>query len=107
MMEEYAGTCELMEQEIKEGSFHEKGDFPDHLMDRTTAGQRVMIARRQMGLSQEKLGERCGMSRAQVSRIECGKSNPRCGTVRKLECVLNVNLMEQFVLEELKGKTEA
>lgn len=75
-------------------------------LPQTSAGEMVMLIRRQMRLSQEGLGELCGLSRTQVSRIECGKSIPRCGTIRKLERVLKVDLMERFISEELKEETE-
>jgi transcriptional regulator with XRE-family HTH domain len=44
-------------------------------------GQVVRAARREMGLSQEELGARCGLDRTYVSGIERGKRNPTIQTV--------------------------
>lgn len=94
-------------QKIKACLPSEKRETSADISLSPSAGETVMIARRQMRLSQEGLGELCGLSRTQVSRIERGMSSPRCGTIRKLERVLHVDLMEQFISEELGGrKTE-
>ena len=39
-------------------------------------GQVVRRHRRAQGLSQQKLGEQCGLTQEYISGIECGKRNP-------------------------------
>ena len=49
-------------------------------------GQAVRTLRQQQGLSQAQLGERIGMSTANVSNIELGKVFPSKGTIERI-CV--------------------
>lgn len=47
-------------------------------------GQAIRIQRDQLGLSQEKLAERCGFDRTYISMLERGKRNPSLLNLLKL-----------------------
>ena len=67
-------------------------------------GKAVREARKEMGLSQEKLGFRCGLDRTYVSGIERGVRNPTIWTICRLALGLEtkVSLLLQ-VAEEHYG----
>lgn len=47
-------------------------------------GQAIRNQRKQLGLSQEKLAERCGFDRTYISMLERGKRNPSLLNLLKL-----------------------
>ena len=47
------------------------------LSDRIRIGRRIEDLRKQAGLSQRDLAERCGIAQSTVYRIEAGKFSPR------------------------------
>lgn len=47
-------------------------------------GQAIRTQRKQLGLSQEKLAERCGFDRTYISMLERGKRNPSLLNLLKL-----------------------
>ena len=49
-----------------------------------TLGERISLARKQAGLSQEQLGEQLGVSRQAVSKWESGQTNPDVAYIAEL-----------------------
>ena len=49
-----------------------------------TLGERIALARKQAGLSQEQLGEQLGVSRQAVSKWESGQTNPDVAYIAEL-----------------------
>lgn len=47
-------------------------------------GQAIRAQREQLGLSQEKLAEQCGLDRSYISMLERGKRNPSLLNLLKL-----------------------
>lgn len=54
-------------------------------------------AREQIGLSQDELSERTGVSQADISRIECGQGNPTIGLLARLAYGLGMELSIQLI----------
>lgn len=63
--------------------------------------------RRRAGLSQEDLGDACGMSNRAISDLERGVSRPRGGTLRRLGEVLGLSAEELAGLAEVLGRLGA
>jgi transcriptional regulator with XRE-family HTH domain len=53
-------------------------------------GELIRLLREQRGLTQDYVAEKAGVSVWQLSRIECGKSEPTRDTVEKLAPILGV-----------------
>jgi transcriptional regulator with XRE-family HTH domain len=61
-----------------------------------TIGKKVRKLRKEAGLSQEDVSERCGIYRTYLSRIEGGTANPTVTTLDALAKTLNVKIDELF-----------
>lgn len=65
-------------------------------MDKTinyeALGNRIRISRKEKGISQEKLGELCGISTAHVGHIERGTRIPSLETLFRISKELNVSI---------------
>jgi len=59
-------------------------------------GQRLAALRRDAGVSQEALADRCGFARSYMSRIERGKANPSLDAIETLADGLKVSVREFF-----------
>ena len=57
-------------------------------------GPRIAKRRRALGLSQEKLAERAGLTRVAVTRIESGNANPLNTTIRCIAIALETTASE-------------
>jgi transcriptional regulator with XRE-family HTH domain len=82
-------------------------------------GRNLWLARRRVGLSQEKLAKLCGLHRTEVGLVEKGRRIPRVDTLIKLASSLEVDVEEllkgivwivpvperhgQFVIETPRG----
>jgi transcriptional regulator with XRE-family HTH domain len=55
-------------------------------------GQAIKTQREQLGLSQEKLADRCGFDRTYISMLERGKRNPSLINLLKLVKGLEITL---------------
>ena len=64
----------------------------DKTIDYKAMGQRIRGARTKRGISQEKLGEMCGISTAHIGHIERGTRIPSLETVFKLSVELDVSI---------------
>ena len=74
-------------------------------MNKETIGEKVQIARKMRKYSQEKLGDKAGISQQHLSRIENDKTDPTIDTLLKLSKALNVSITtltysEVFILKE-------
>ena len=61
-------------------------------MDNREIGMRIRLARRDAGLTQEKLAEKIGVSTVFVSQLESGSRAPGLETLVKLSQTLHVSL---------------
>lgn len=64
------------------------------LAHRRTIGQRIREARGQQRISQEKLGERCGVDRQTINRIEQGHVSTRIDTLMLIAAAIDVPLAD-------------
>ncbi len=60
-------------------------------------GQAVRIIRRDQGISQEELAERCGLHRTYISDVELGKRNVSLENIERIATSLNKSLVELFL----------
>ena len=56
----------------------------------------VRALRKELGLSQEELGKRCGVSRQTINAIEKGEYNPTINLCRSICKILDKTLDELF-----------
>ena len=63
-------------------------------------GARIQTLRKEMGLTTTELGERVGISQAQVSRLETGKQRFRSQTMLKIAKALGVEPVFLFMDDE-------
>ncbi len=68
----------------------------DKTINYVALGGRIRAARKQHGLSQEKLGEICQISTAHVGHIERGTRIPSLETLYKISNELNVSMDYMF-----------
>lgn len=59
-------------------------------------GRQVRRLRREAGLTQDVVSERCGIFRTYLSRIESGAANPTVTVLVALAATLNVEVQELF-----------
>ena len=57
----------------------------------------VTVARQKAGLTQKQLAEATGIDQADISKIECGTSNPSIATLDRIAKALKTNLFIQFL----------
>lgn len=63
-------------------------------------GQAVRKIRREQGISQEELADRCGLHRTYISDVELGKRNVSLENIERMATSLSKSLAELF--EEVK-----
>lgn len=59
-------------------------------------GQAVRKLRREQGISQEELAERCGLHRTYISDVELGKRNVSLENIERIATSLNKSLVDLF-----------
>ena len=59
-----------------------------------TVGERIRNARKNAGLTQKQLGEKCGIAEPTIRRYELGKLNPKYETLQKIATALDVPITE-------------
>lgn len=69
----------------------------------TSMAERLRLARHMTGLTQDELGERCGIRASVIRMYEAGRLNPKYGTVKRICNVLGVHPLE-IVDPELYGR---
>lgn len=65
----------------------------------TEIGERIMLARRRLGLSQREFGKRLGVSHASVSYLERGRSKPDLDNLAVIAEALGGPISEIVVLD--------
>lgn len=65
-------------------------------IDYKAMGQRIRTARKQRGITQEKLGEICSISTAHIGHIERGTRIPSIETLFRISTELNISLDHMF-----------
>ncbi len=63
---------------------------------RALFGQRLRDLRAKVGISQEKLAERCGLHRTYIGGIERGERNPSLVNIGRIAKALDVTVRELF-----------
>ena len=66
---------------------------PQILRDATSLNQALRSRRKQLGLTQEELGQRAGLAAKHVSRIENGTHEPKVSTLLALVTALGLELI--------------
>ena len=61
---------------------------------RKLVGRNAARIRKEQGLTQEQLAERCGMSQQYLSKLEQGRRNPTLVTVYEIATALGVSHMD-------------
>ena len=61
---------------------------------RKLVGRNAARLRRQAGLTQEQLAERCGLSQQYLSKLESGRRNPTVVTLYEIATALGVSHVE-------------
>jgi len=59
--------------------------------------QAIVNARKESGLTQQKLSEITGINQADISRLEKGNGNPSLRTLQRLAAGMNMRLKLEFV----------
>lgn len=58
-----------------------------------TVGQNIRAIRKERGLTQNQLGELCGIKEANIRKYELGKANPKIETIEKIAKALGVPIV--------------
>ena len=75
-------------------------------MDQEKTGKFICSVRRELGLTQEQLGERLGVTNKTISRWETGKYMPDIDKLQDLSNVLGVSIHELLAGERLQSLPE-
>lgn len=59
-----------------------------------TTGQRIKLARKEAGLTQKALGEKCNMPDSQIRQYELGMVNPKKEQLQRIANALSIPLIE-------------
>lgn len=59
-------------------------------MGKTFTGDLIRKYRKEKGLTQKQLGERCGINEANIRKYELGTQNPKIETLNKIAIALNI-----------------
>lgn len=62
----------------------------------THFGLAVRKLRKNQGISQEELAERCGLHRTYISDVELGKRNVSLENIERIASSLNISLIDLF-----------
>ncbi len=57
-----------------------------------TIAENIRKFRRERGMTQKQLGEKCGMYESQIRKYELGTANPKIDTIKKIADVLNISI---------------
>lgn len=68
-----------------------------------TIGERIRNARKNAGLTQKQLGEKCGIAEPTIRRYELGKLNPKYETLQKIASALEIPLSQILPINEQIG----
>ncbi len=68
-----------------------------------TIGERIRNARKNAGLTQKQLGEKCGINEANIRKYESGRQNPKYETLQKIASALEIPLSQILPINEQIG----
>ena len=71
----------------------------EHSKFQEALGQRIKSIRLEKNMSQTLLASKCGIEKANLSRIESGQANPTVLTLSKIGASLEVPVLEFFKYE--------
>lgn len=66
-----------------------------------TVGENIKRIRKEKGLTQKKLGEKCGIAESNIRKYENNKQNPKIETIQKIAKALQVYLGDIYEDENL------
>ena len=69
-------------------------------------GTNVKKYRIQLGLSQEKFAEKCGLHRTYISDIECFRRSISLDNIQKIADALDIKTYRLFLEDEYNGQKE-
>lgn len=69
-------------------------------------GTNVKKYRIQLGLSQEKFAEKCGLHRTYISDIECFRRSISLDNIQKIADALDIKTYRLFLEDEYNGQEE-
>ncbi|WP_319231148.1 helix-turn-helix transcriptional regulator [Draconibacterium orientale] len=65
-------------------------------------GNRIRVLRESKGISQQNLAAICNFEKANLSRLEAGRTNPTISTLYKISQALKISLSELIDVETAK-----
>ena len=69
-------------------------------------GNRIRELRKSKSYTQDKFAELVGVDTKHLSRIECSKTQPSLNLLRKISCVLKIEIVELFNSQHFKNKND-
>lgn len=69
-------------------------------------GNRIRELRKSKNYTQDKFAELVDIDSKHLSRIECSKTQPSLNLLRKIACVLEIDIFELFNCKHFKNKDE-
>ncbi|MGN1134192.1 MAG: helix-turn-helix domain-containing protein [Oscillospiraceae bacterium] len=66
-------------------------------------GQIIKTIRKEKGMTQKQLGEKCGMFDSAIRKYESGRQNPKYETLVKIANALEVNIKDLLFLNEISN----
>lgn len=57
----------------------------------------ILSTRKELGMSQQELSTKTGITQPDISKLENGKANPAIGTLKKIAAAFGKKLVVQFV----------
>lgn len=87
---------DFLEEQLKDPNF--KAEY-DALEPEFTLMQSMIDARKEKGITQKQLAEKCGISQADISRLESGNANPSIRTLQRIADGMGMKLKISFVAD--------
>lgn len=69
-------------------------------------GDMIRKYRKEKGLTQQQLGDLCGIADSNIRKYESGKQNPRIETLQRIANALGVDIYDLMVFDENYSKSE-
>ncbi len=66
--------------------------------------ERIRFLRESKGISQQNLAAICNFEKANLSRIEAGRTNPTISTLYKISQALEISIADLVAVEQYKSK---
>ena len=68
-----------------------------------TVGKRIRKYRKEKGLTQKQLGEKCGILEPNIRKYELEKQNPKLETIEKIALALEIPLSDLITFDNIHG----